>query len=307
MAGTDLFTHIRHMLWTTVPSIIIALTLFTIIGFFGEPSGAGGNLQEMLDALNNGFNIGWYLLLPVAAVLFMIYKKIPAFPALLIGSLLGGVFGMIFQQDAIVQFVGETDLPHFFVLLKGLWMTMFGNFVADTGNGALDELLTRGGMSDMLNTVWLIISAMMFGAVVEKTGMLAVIAASILKEAKTTGGLIAATVGTSIGANIIASDQYIALVVPGRMFRAEFENRKLAPKNLSRTLEDSGTLTSPLVPWNTCGAFMASTLGVPTLAYLPFAFFNLMNPVIAVIYGFTGFSIVKLEEGEDAATVLETA
>ena len=302
MAGTDLFTHIRHMLYTTVPSITIALILFIILGFMGDQPQSGGGLDEMLAALNGSFNIGWYLLLPVVAVLFMIYKKMPAFPALLIGALTGGVFAMIFQQEVVLGFVGETDLPRFFALLKGFWITMFDSFVADTGNQALDELLSRGGMSSMLNTIWLIVSAMMFGAVMEKTGMLQELASRLLGMAKSTGGLITATVATSVGANIIASDQYIAIVVPGRMYRAEFEKRNLAPKNLSRTLEDAGTITSPLIPWNTCGAFMASTLGVPTLAYLPFAFFNIMNPIIAIVYGFTGFSIVELDdEGEEVA------
>ncbi|MFQ5572513.1 MAG: Na+/H+ antiporter NhaC [Rhodothermales bacterium] len=303
MAGTDLFTHIRHMLWTTVPSVTIALILFTIIGLFGSASGEGGDLSVMLNALSGSFNIGWYLLLPVAAVLWLIIKKMPAFPALLVGALLGGLFAVIFQQDVVLGYVGETDLPRSLALLKGFWMALFQEFTASTGNAALDDLLTRGGMSSMLNTVWLIISAMMFGAVMEKTGMLEVLASKILSTARGTGGLIAATLGTSIGANIIASDQYIAIVVPGRMFRAEFEKRKLDPKNLSRALEDAGTLTSPLVPWNTCGAFMAAALGVPTLTYLPFAFFNLMNPVISAIYGFTGFSIVKLEEEEEAMAV----
>jgi NhaC family Na+:H+ antiporter len=301
MAGTDLFSHIRHMLWTTIPSMLIALVLFTIIGFFGSTTGAAAGLQDMLADLRGSFNIGWYLLLPVVAVLYMIFKKIPAFPALLIGALTGGVFAIIFQQDVVLGYVGETELPRVLALLKGFWMALFGTFTAATGNAALDELLTRGGMESMLNTVWLIVSAMMFGGVMEKTGMLQVMANRILGAAKGTGGLIAATLATSIGANIIASDQYIAIVVPGRMFRAEFQKRRLDPKNLSRALEDAGTLTSPLVPWNTCGAFMSTALGVSTFVYLPFAFFNLMNPVISAIYGFTGFSIVKLSDEEAAA------
>ena len=299
MVGTDLFTHIRHMLWTTVPSITIALILFTVIGFFGSAS--GGNLDRievMLGALSSSFNIGWYMLLPLVAVLVMIVKKMPAFPALLLGALLGGIFAVIFQQDVVLAYVDNPDLSRGWALLQGFWMALFQNFVAQTGNADLDSLLTGGGMGSMLPTVWLIISAMMFGAVMEKTGMLQVLASRILGMAKSTGGLVISTLATSIGANIIASDQYIAIVVPGRMYRAEFENRKLAPKNLSRALEDAGTLTSPLIPWNTCGAFMAAALTVPTLTYLPFAFFNLMNPVISAIYGFTGFTIVPLEEEE---------
>ena len=310
MVGTDLFTHIRHMLWTTVPSIAMALILFTILGFVHGPSGeVSGGLDNMLTALEGSFNVSWYILAPVAIVLFVIYKKMPAFPALLLGSLLGGVLAMIFQQDAVLTYVGETDLPRFWALMKGFWMAMFSEFKASTGNGALDELLTRGGMQSMLDTIWLIISAMMFGAVMEKTGMLGVLAQRILSFARSTGGLILATLCTAIGMNVVASDQYIAIVVPGRMFRAEFQNRGLHPKNLSRALEDSGTLTSALVPWNTCGAFMATALGVPTLVYLPYAFFNYFNPVISAIYGFTGFSIVRLDSSDasEEATDLDQA
>ncbi len=307
MVGTDLFTHIRHMLWTTVPSIIIALTLFTLLGLFGGTEGELGNLQEMLNALRGSFNLGWHLLLPVAVVLFVIYKKMPAFPALLLGALLGGVFAVVFQQDVVIQFVGEPGLSRPLALIKGFWKAMFDTFVASTGNAELDDLLTRGGMASMLPTIWLIISAMMFGAAMERTGMLGVMAKQILGAAKSTGSLIIATLGTSIGANVIAADQYISIVVPGRMYRAEFEKRKLAPKNLSRALEDAGTLTSPLIPWNTCGAFMASALGVPTAAYMLYAFFNWMNPIISAIYGFTGFTIVRLEEDEASPDLVPAA
>ena len=301
MVGTDLFTHIRHMLWTTVPSITIALIIFTVLGLVQGPAEAdGGGLQEMLAALDEGFNMGWHLLIPVAVVLFVIYKKMPAFPALLLGALLGGAFAVVFQQDVVLAYVGDADLPRSLALLKGFWMALFGTFEASTSHAGLNELLTRGGMQSMLDTIWLIVSAMMFGAVMEKTGMLNVLAQRILGAARSTGGLILATLGTAIGMNIVASDQYISIVVPGRMYRAEFEKRKLHPKNLSRALEDSGTLTSALIPWNTCGAFMASALGVPTLVYMPFAFFNYTNPVISAFYGFTGFTIVRIEEQTDA-------
>lgn len=299
MVGTELFVHIRHMLWTTVPSVTIALILFTVIGFVQQPSATeASGLSEILLALDNSYNLGVHLLIPVVIVLFLIYKKMPAFPALLIGALMGGVTAMIFQQDVVMAFVNEPDMPRILVLFKGFWMVMFGEFTADTGNEALNDLLTRGGMVSMLSTIWLVVSAMMFGAAMEKTGILAAITKMILGAARSTGSLILATLGTALGLNIIAGDQYISIVVPGRMYRAEFEKRGLHPKNLSRALEDSGTLTSALIPWNTCGAFMAATLGVPTLYYLPFAFFNYTNPVISAIYGFTGFTIIPLEEGE---------
>ena len=170
-------------------------------------------------------------------------------------------------------------------------MAMYGGFELHSGNAALDYLLSRGGMASMLPTVWLIMSAMMFGGVMETTGMLRKIGQTILGFVTGTGSLIAATLVTAIGFNIIASDQYMAIVLPGRMFRAEYQKRRLDPKNLSRTLEDAGTLTSVLVPWNTCGAFIAQTLGVATLTYAPYCFFNLLSPMVAALYGFTNFTI----------------
>ncbi len=296
MAQTELFVHIRHMLWTTVPSITIALIAYTMIGFFQQTGNASSDgLTDVLHALESTYNLGLHLLIPVLVVLILIYKKMPAFPALLIGALLGGMTAMIFQQEVIVDFVGRSDMPQILALLKGFWIVMFTEFTANTGNAALDSLLTRGGMSAMLDTIWLIISAMMFGAAMEKTGMLSVITERILSAARSTGSLILATLTTAFGMNVIASDQYISIVVPGRMYRAEYVKRGLDPKNLSRALEDSGTLTSALVPWNTCGAFMAAALGVPTLYYLPFAFFNYTNPMISAVYGFTGFTIIPLQ------------
>lgn len=303
MAGTDLFTHIRHMVWTTAPSLLIALVLFAVAGWIGPRAQEARDLEGILTALESSFNIGPLLLLPAALVLILVVKRVPALPALLLGALVGGLFAVFFQQQTVLTFVAAPELPRWVALLKGFWIALFDGFQLESGNAALDELLSRGGMSSMLNTIWLILSAMMFGAVMERTGMLAKIASTILSFVRGTGSLIAATLGTAIGMNVLASDQYIAIVLPGRMFRAEFQRRGLHPKNLSRALEDGGTLTSALVPWNTCGAFMAQTLGVATFTYLPFCFFNLVNPLVSAIYGFTGFTIEKLppEEREAAA------
>jgi NhaC family Na+:H+ antiporter len=295
MAGTDLFTHIRHMLWTTTPSIVIALLLFTVIGMVTAAPRDTAAVAAIRDALGQQFSLGLHLLLPVALVLFLVVRKVPAYPALLIGTLVGCVFAVVFQPAAVARFVDAPDLPRWAVLVKGAWTSLFDGYTLSSGNAALDELLSRGGMANMLSTVWLILSAMMFGAVMETTGMLERLAKAILGAVTGTGSLIAATLATSIGMNIIASDQYIAIVLPGRMFRAEYARRGLDPRNLSRSLEDAGTLTSPLVPWNTCGAFMSQTLGVATVTYLPYAFFNLINPLVALAYGFTGFSIRKIE------------
>jgi Na+:H+ antiporter, NhaC family len=299
MAGTDLFTHIRHMLWTTVPSIGVAILIFAGIGMGQGSAVETPEIALFQSQLESQFYIGLPLLLPLGLVIALVVRKVPAFPALLIGALVGGGFAMIFQREAVLTFVGDAELPVGLALVKGAWTALFDGFVLESGNAQLDELLSRGGMSSMLNTVWLILSAMTFGAVMETTGMLQRLAQGILGSVRGTGSLVAATLGTSIGMNVIASDQYIAIVLPGRMFQAEFRKRGLAPKNLSRTLEDGGTITSPLVPWNTCGAFMAGTLGVATLTYAPFAFFNLLNPLLALFYGFSGISIARLHPEQE--------
>jgi len=298
MAGTELFIHIRHMVWTTGPSILIAVVLFAIVGLTGARPEEAANLAPMLETLRGSFDIGLHLLIPPALVLLFVWRRMPAFPALLLGALIGGLFAVLFQQQTVLTFVGETDHPRWVALLQGFWTALYGGFSLDSGNPAIDELLSRGGMASMLTTVWLIITAMIFGAVMETTHMLHRLAATILGFARGTGSLIAATLATAIGANVIASDQYIAIVLPGRMFRSEYKRRGLAPQNLSRALEDAGTLTSPLVPWNTCGAFMAQTLGVATFAYLPFCFFNLINPLVSAVYGATGFTIEKVPATE---------
>jgi NhaC family Na+:H+ antiporter len=302
VAGTDLFTHIRHMAWTTTPSLALAILLFAVVGWLSPVPQQAEGLNTILQALEAQFDIGLHLLIPALIVLILVRRRMPAFPALLIGALVGGLFAVLFQQRAVLAFVGEADLPRAVALFKGFWMAMFQGFTLASGNEALDSLLSRGGMASMLTTVWLIMSAMMFGAVLETTRMLEKIAATILGLVSSNGTLILATLSTSFGMNVVASDQYIAIVVPGRMFRAEYLRRGLAPKNLSRALEDAGTLTSPMVPWNTCGAFMAGTLGVPAFTYLPYCFFNILNPFVSAAYGFTGFTIEK-SAGEDEAAV----
>jgi len=299
VTGSDLFSHIRHMVWTTFPAITIALILYLVIGLNADITTGQINIQDRLDVLDRNFNIGAHLLIPMAIVFYMAFKRMPAFPTILIGALVGGLFAVIFQQDVIVKFV-EADQVTALTLFDGVWRALFGGFVADTGNGDLDELLTRGGMSSMLYTIWLIVCAITFGSVIEKLGMLKRIVNSIIHLAHSTGGLIFTTALTCIGINILAADQYISIVLPGRMYRLEFKKRQLASKNLSRVLEDTGTVTSVLIPWNTCGAFMAGTLGVMTFAYFPYCFFNLLSPVISVFYGYLNIKIARLEEAEEA-------
>ena len=290
VAGTDLFTHIGHMTWTTIPSILIALVIFSLIGLNIDSSANASDLEITMRLLKENFTIQPLMLLPVALLLYMAYKKLPPIPTIVTGALLGLIIAILFQRPIIVALAGDT--PNVFLgLFKGVWYTIFDGFILESGNATLDDLMTRGGMSSMLTTVWLVLCAMVFGGIMEHTGLLKSLVNYMLSFVHSTGSLIATTIATCIGANIITSDQYISLVLPGRMYKLEYENHNLDMKNLSRTLEDAGTITSPLVPWNTCGAYMAGTLGVATFAYLPYCFFNLINPVIALIYGFLNFKI----------------
>ena len=304
---TDIFTHIRHMAWTTGPSFVIALILFTIVGLGTDSAADSSSLELLMVTLDNSFNISVIALLPLVVVLYMAYKKIPPLPTILFGALLGGVLAVFIQPGGVIALADSPDLSRGLALTKGVWLALSDGYVSSTGVPAVDDLLTRGGMSSMLVTIWLILTALSFGAVLEHTGMLRRLIDAALRRAKSTGSLVLTVVLSCIGINIVAADQYIAIVLPGKMYRAEFKKRKLDSRNLSRVIEDSGTLTSPLVPWNTCGAYMAATLGVATLAYLPFAFFNLINPLVSIVYGFTGFTIVKEDESQEDELAASTA
>ncbi|MEZ5557494.1 MAG: Na+/H+ antiporter NhaC [Pseudomonadales bacterium] len=298
VTGIDIFTHIRHMSWTTLPSFVIALVAFALIGLFGpSPHGDTGALSRTLDLLAASFDIGPLMLLPVALVVYLAARKVPAVASILAGVLLGAIMALIFQQPAILALAGGevTDAGTGTRLLRSVWTVLFNGYSASTGDANLDALLSRGGMSSMLNTVWLIICAMCFGSAMEKAGVLARLVEVLVAMARSTGSLIATTLATCFGVNVLAADQYMAIVIPGRMFGDAYRARGLHAKNLARTLEDAGTITSPLVPWNTCGAYMAATLGVPTLAYLPFAFFNLINPFVSALYGYTGYKIAPAD------------
>lgn len=278
MAGTDLFTHIRHMLWSTGPAWVLAMIGFAIVGSRLEGSADPGAIAAISDVIETNYHPGLIHLLVPGVVALMVGLRMPALPTLLTGALLGGV---------LAWFMG-TSLPDV------LTLAMDG-YEPHTGSDTVDELLKQGGMIKMSKTVLLVLCAMSFGGIMEHTGQLRTLAAKTLAAVKSTGSLIAATILTSIGVNVLAADQYLAVVVPGRMYAPEYAARGLDPKNLSRALEDGGTITSPLIPWNTCGAFMATTLGVATLSYLPWCLFNLANPIIAMILGFTGLSVAHLD------------
>ncbi len=295
IVASDLFTHIRHMAWTTTPSFLIALIIFMIIGFGVDVDADSPALRELIITLDSAFNITPWSLLPLLVVFYMAYKKVPPLPTILFGALLGGILAIVIQAKVVLAFADSPMLPVWLAMTKGVFLALADGFVGDTGNAGVDALLTRGGMSSMLLTVWLILTALAFGSVLERGGMLMRLIEPTLKVVKSTGSLVMTVVLSCIGINIVAADQYISIVLPGKLYKAEFQKRNLDQKNLSRIIEDSGTLTSPLVPWNTCGAYMAATLGVATFTYLPFAFFNLINPVVSVIYGYTGFTIRRLD------------
>ena len=293
IAGTDLFSHIRHMAWTTGPSLIIALIIFLIMGLTSNAEGNAEGLELIQSTLNQIFNISIISFVPIIVIFVLAYKKMPAFPTILIGALLAGLFSILLQPEVVSNFVNQPELSSALTMISGVWTALHSGFVLESGVTVVDDLLTRGGMASMLNTIWLVVCALTFGAVLETAQLLHKLVEKVLIFANSTGSLIVTTIATCIGINIIAADQYIAIVLPGRMYRAEFKRRKLASRNLSRALEDSGTITSPLIPWNTCGAYMSASLGIATFSYVPYCFFNLVNPVIAILYALLNVKIVK--------------
>jgi Na+:H+ antiporter, NhaC family len=384
VAGTDLFTHIRYMMWTTIPSIVITLLIFLVIGFFVGEGGSTDEINGILSAIEGSFQITPWLFLVPLAVIFMIIKKVPAIPALFAGALLGGVAALVFQPEIINQngikstvMIGGENASEYtfewyqdgekiegdsklknqnggtyelviskeaevastgtFIIPEALDTSAMDNFTltfdnsinklgltatlsrsnyleasyrsvinamtvdtsVNTSSSQVNKLLGTNGMSGMMGTIWLIICAMSFGGILDKLGMLSKITEVIVSKAKSRGSLIATTTLTCIGFNVTASDQYLAIVVPGKMFSKTYGDRGLAPQNLSRTLEDSGTVTSVLVPWNTCGAAQSHVLGVATGEYFLFCFFNIISPIMTIIYGYLGIKIARLNEKKD--------
>jgi NhaC family Na+:H+ antiporter len=297
VAGSDLFTHIKNMLWTTLPSILIALVIFAVIGLRGVFS-APLDLTIVLEAIESIFNVGLLTLIPLLVVLIMSLRRIAAFSTILVGALVGGLMAVILQPELVLAFVDDPGLSTPVAMVKGIWSAMATGFVVESPYEGLNVLFSRGGMASMLETVWLIISAMAFGGVMEATGLLARLIQPVLKAAKTDRSLLVATGLTSIGINIVAGDQYMAIVLPGRMYRDIYNEKGIAPETLSRQIEDTGTITSPLIPWNSCGAYMSATLGIATFAYLPYCFFNLINVAISLIYAVIGFQIKRIKPEE---------
>ncbi len=281
-AGSELFEHIRHMVYTTAPALALALIAYAALGLGVEaaPAVAAADYEQLMAALAATFRLSPLLLLAPAVVLGLVTRKIPALPALMAGVLAGVVLFLAVQGGSVAAALDA----------------LYAGYESNTGIAAVDELLSRGGLTSMLDTIALVVCALAFGGVMEASGMLPALARGILSLARSTGSLIAATLASCIAMNILTADQYVSIVVPGRMYRSAYIRRGLHPKNLSRALEDSATMTSPLIPWNSCGAYMAGVLGVATGAYLPYAFVNLATPAISLLLGLAGRTIEPLPQ-----------
>ena len=291
VTGTDLFTHVRYMMLTSGPSILLSLLLYLGLGFvLGTPTAQESATIETQVALDQLFNLNPLLLVIPGVVIWLIIKKVAALPALFLGALLGVACAVAFQYPLLQQLSAEYGSPYQVVM-----QAVYGEIAVRTDNVVLNELLQSGGMGGMLNTIWLIITAMMFGGAMEASGFLHKITSVLISRVRSTGGLVSAAAGTCLLTNVSASDQYLAIVVPGRMFVRAFRERGLASQNLSRTLEDCGTVTSVLVPWNTCGAFHAGVLGVATLSYAPWAFFCLISPLMTLLLAWGNIRIARLQ------------
>jgi Na+:H+ antiporter, NhaC family len=292
--GLTVGAHVRNMIWTAGPALGISLAIFLVLGLTATPEGTVST-DEARAILGQAYNITPLNLLPLALLVVFTIRKAPPFLAILGSALFAGVLGCFTQWDQVQAFVDEPDRSPVAVGIKAIYASMATGFVSTTGFATIDQLFSRGGMASLLTTIWLVLAALSFAAILEHAGFLERLLLPVVTRARSRGQLIGAVNASGIGLNVVAGDQYVADVLPARMFRGEFERRGLAPQALSRAVEDSGTVTSVLVPWNTCGAYISGVLGVSTAAYFPYCFFNLLSPVLDVVYGFLGFKVPRLD------------
>ena len=306
LVGVNVYEHVKRQAWTSVPAFVIAVIGFTVLGIVKGTDAHVVPETIELRALGDVYHITPLNLLPLVLLAFLSIRKVPATYALIAATLFAGVCGAFLQSDVVQGFASDGGGP-VVQSIKAVWQAMATGFQMDSGVDEVDRLVSRGGMASMLPTVWLIIGAVTFGAMLEEFGMISRLIDPVIHAARTTGRLFATVFACAFGLNLVAGDQYIALILPTKMFRAEFRRRDLAPTNLSRLAADSGTVTSPLVPWNSCGAFMGAVLGVSALQYLPYALFNIASPALSVLYGFTGFRIEHLPPTTTPDTAVDPA
>jgi NhaC family Na+:H+ antiporter len=294
ITGVDLFAHIRYMMYTTVPTFLITLIIFLVAGL-GNGEGTELHVAEYTEGLANTFNISlWTLLVPMLTGI-LIFRRVSSLIVLFTSAIMAGVMALILQPHILHQIANTDELSTFMSLMKGLAITYYGATAVDTGSEALNDLVSTGGMAGMLNTIWLIVCAMCFGAVMVASGMIESITRVIIRMAKTRFSLVSTTVGTGFFLNITTGDQFISIVLTADMYRDAYRQQGYESRLLSRTTEDTATVTSVLVPWNTCGMTQASVLGVPTLVYLPYCFFNIISPLMTLLVAAIGWKIKKKE------------
>jgi NhaC family Na+:H+ antiporter len=306
VGGLTVYEHIRALIWTTGPAFLVALIGFALLGSRVDALESTADAREAaLAALSATFHIGLGALVPIGAMVVLTVKRLPAFLSVFLAALIAGAIAPLIQPEAVTAFVNDPSLGPLSTALSAMFLAMATGFESHSGIEQIDTLFSRGGMASMLTTIWLILGALSFAAIMEYAGLLDRIVLPLIDRARRTGVLIGTVLLTAFGLNVIAGDQYVAIVLPARMFRMEFRKRGIAPHVLSRSVEDSGTVTSVLVPWNTCGAYMTGALGVSTFLYFPYCFFNLVNPLISLLYGFTGFRVDRLgpSDVQEPATV----
>jgi NhaC family Na+:H+ antiporter len=288
-SGVGLYTHLRETLLTSSVAIAISMAVFFLLGQPGD-----FDASAKLEAIKGAFHISLWLFLPLVLVVALAALKVTPFTTIFLGAIAGGVLAAILEPGRVIAFADPGgELWRAVALLKGVWLALASGYTSTSGIASLDLLASRGGMDSMLNTIWLIITALAFGGVVEKAGVLERLITPIIEKAKTNGALVASLVGSIFATNVITADQYIAIVLPGRMFKTAFARRGLAPAVLSRSVAGSATPTSALIPWNSCGAYMAATLGVATWNYAPWAIFSFVSPLLTIGVAFAGIRMLR--------------
>ena len=301
-AGVNLYQHIRETLLTSVVALAISLAVFFTLGQPGDY-----DATDKMAAIQRAFHISPVLFVPLVLVVVLAIFKMPPFTTIFLGALAGGVLAAIVAPERVIAFADAGTLPSAVAVLKGIWLAMASGYTSASGFTPIDTLASRGGMDSMLNTIWLIVSALAFGGVVEKAGVLDRLITPVIERAKSDGALVASLASSIVATNVVTADQYIAIVLPGRMFRGAFQKRGLAPVVLSRAVGDTATPTSALIPWNSCGAYMAATLGVATWSYAPFAIFSMASPLMTVAIAYAGIRMLRIApRPPDAADPLKS-
>jgi len=292
-SGVDLYPHLRETLLTSAVAVAISMGIFFMLGQPGD-----FDASTKIEGIKGAFHISLWLFLPLAVVIALAALKVTPFTTIFLGAIAGGLLAAILEPGRVTAFADPGgELPRAVALLKGIWLALASGYKSTSGIESLDMLASRGGMDSMLNTIWLIITALAFGGVVEKAGVLDRLIAPVIEKAKSNGALVASLVASIFATNIITADQYIAIVLPGRMFKSAFARRGLAPAVLSRSVAGSATPTSALIPWNSCGAYMAATLGVATWSYAPWAFFSYISPLLTVAIAYAGIRMLRAPAG----------